>query len=113
MRSIFLLGLALTAGCGDLASSNIRQIKRQVASCEAANIPYEIVLLPEHSAERRYCQRNNIPYRTESAHPTPSRKYSTRSERAARFNELGDKLHPTKAEEREYLRLYSEILTNP
>ena len=56
----------------------------------------------------RYCEENGIPYRIGTVSDAP-RSYSTRSEQLARFHELGDKLHPTEAETREYLRLYVEL----
>lgn len=56
----------------------------------------------------RYCEEHGILYRQGTAADAP-RTYETRSEQAARFNELGDKLHPTEAETREYLRLSVEF----
>jgi len=56
----------------------------------------------------RYCEERGIPYRQGTAADAP-RVYETRSEQAARLNELGDKLRPTEAETREYLRLSVEF----
>jgi len=112
MRFILLLALALIAGCQDSDTSTIERIKFHADYCKSANVPYEVSLSPGTASPRvvQYCRENNVPYKVESDYYQP-RAYETRSERMARFNELGDKLHPTKAEEQEYLRLYSEMTT--
>lgn len=112
MRFIVLIGLVLFAGCQDSDTAAIRQIKFHVDYCKSQKIPYEVSLSPGTASSRvtQYCKQNNIPYKVESDYYAP-RTYETRSERTARFNELGDKLHPTNAEEREYLHLYSEMAT--